>query len=60
MATEIFPVIDLSAGDDWPQTLGPKIVEACQVWGFMILTGHGISQQKIDRMFNLVGDTWTQ
>ncbi|EEU35072.1 uncharacterized protein NECHADRAFT_82472 [Fusarium vanettenii 77-13-4] len=53
MATEIFPVIDLSTGDDWPQALGPKIVEACQVWGFMILTGHGIPQQKIDRMFDL-------
>ncbi|KAI8665005.1 Fe2OG dioxygenase domain-containing protein [Fusarium sp. Ph1] len=53
MATEIFPVIDLSAGDDWPQTLGPKIVEACQVWGFMILTGHEIPQQKIDHMFDL-------
>jgi len=54
MDTDGFPVIDISGGVDLLGEQAEKIVQACKVWGFMILTGHGISQKTIDRMFELV------
>jgi isopenicillin N synthase-like dioxygenase len=54
MADEVFPIIDLSQGNNWPDTKGPEIVEACKKWGFMILTGHGIPKHIIDSMFEMV------
>ncbi|CAG9957010.1 unnamed protein product [Clonostachys rosea f. rosea IK726] len=56
MADEVFPIIDLSQGNNWPDTKGPEIVEACKKWGFMILTGHGIPKHIIDSMFEMHQD----
>ncbi|KAJ9143380.1 hypothetical protein NKR23_g6630 [Pleurostoma richardsiae] len=53
MDTDGFPVIDISGGVDLLGEQAEKIVQACKVWGFMILTGHGISQKTVDRMFEL-------
>ncbi|ETS80346.1 hypothetical protein PFICI_07875 [Pestalotiopsis fici W106-1] len=52
MATEVFPVIDVSCLDDFTPK-SAEITRACQDWGFFILTGYGIPQATIDRMFAL-------
>jgi hypothetical protein len=54
MSDEPFPIIDVSSLKD---DFGPKaeeIVAACRNWGFLILTGYGIPQKVIDRMYELV------
>ena len=53
MTSETFPVIDLSSHEDWPQALGPEIVQACKEWGFMVITGHGIPHESIGSMFEM-------
>lgn len=53
---EAFPVFDLATHEDWPSALGDQIVEALKQWGFMLITGHGISQESIQDMFDMVSN----
>lgn len=55
MSSEVFPIIDVSSYEECFEEKTREIVQACKVWGFMILTGHGIPSSAIDRMFELVG-----
>jgi len=48
-----FPVIDFSTFDSSPDGVAKKVASACESWGFLVLTGHKISQNDIDRRFGL-------
>ena len=39
------PVIDIS------QDVSELVEEACTKWGFLVVSGHGISENLIDNMF---------
>jgi isopenicillin N synthase-like dioxygenase len=44
------PVIDISRD---PDVVHKEIDEACKKWGFIVVSGHGISNDLIDRMFSI-------
>ena len=44
------PVIDISRD---PKIVHEEIDEACKKWGFIVVSGHGISKDLIDRMFSI-------
>ncbi|KAL4882151.1 hypothetical protein BJY04DRAFT_217473 [Aspergillus karnatakaensis] len=52
MSSEAFPVIDVSSLDDFTEK-SAEITQACRDWGFLIITEYGISQEQIDRMYQL-------
>ncbi|GMH93333.1 hypothetical protein TL16_g12600 [Triparma laevis f. inornata] len=53
------PIIDISSltvnGMDKKKTI-EKISKACEEVGFMVITGHGISQDVIDSMWSITGE----
>lgn len=53
------PIIDISSltgnGMDKKKTI-EKIRKACEEVGFMVITGHGISQEVIDSMWSITGE----
>jgi isopenicillin N synthase-like dioxygenase len=51
---ERFPIIDFAELQSRPEELGEEIIQACTKWGFMILKNYGISQDTVDRMFEMV------
>ncbi|KAL4794223.1 hypothetical protein BDV19DRAFT_390498 [Aspergillus venezuelensis] len=55
MSNEAFPIIDISSLDDFTQNVA-EITQACRDWGFLILRGYGIPQDKIDWVYELNKD----
>ena len=44
------PVIDISKD---PELVSKEIDQACKEWGFLVVSGHGISENLIDKMFSV-------
>jgi isopenicillin N synthase-like dioxygenase len=51
---ESFPVIDFTDFETRAEETAKELFSAASRWGFLILKGHGIPQEDVDRMFNLV------
>ncbi len=49
-----FPIVDFSNFDAHPEQTSKELYDAACRWGFLILKGHGIAQEDIDHMFELV------
>ena len=47
-------MIDFSTFSRDREGLTGEVVDAFSVWGFAVLTGHGIPREKVDKMFALV------
>ena len=41
------PVIDISQDVSW------AVEKACSEWGFLVVSGHGVSEDLIDNMFKI-------
>lgn len=52
---EIIPIIDFSLFNTDPAQCAEQIKRASESIGFFYLVNHGIPQQEIDTMFELVG-----
>ncbi|KXS97179.1 hypothetical protein AC578_877 [Pseudocercospora eumusae] len=48
---EELPVVDFSNFDSDPKNVSAKLLAAAKRWGFLVLTGHGISRHVVNDMF---------
>jgi isopenicillin N synthase-like dioxygenase len=54
IAEDSFLIIDFSGCEKHPQETARALFDAASRWGFLVLTGHGISDADVDHMFSLV------
>ncbi|KAI9277612.1 hypothetical protein BY458DRAFT_453229, partial [Sporodiniella umbellata] len=53
MSTESIPIIDFSLYETDPKRVAQEVFEACKTIGFFYLINHGISQEDVDKGFEL-------
>ena len=53
-----FPVIEFANFDKHPEQTARELFDAASRWGFLILKGHGILQEDVNHIFDLVSHTF--
>ena len=54
MAKDTIPVIEFSLFSKEPDVIAREMTAACKDWGFFYVKHHGVPQESIDAMFELV------